>query len=164
MSPEEFARSLNVRTEIHVVADVKDRRFERAFELINKTNQYNTTGERWTLEQMSVALRNGVKLYTGTVQDNFTAYGLVVVAIVQRQTVVQFVMSCRVLGLKVERTMLSAIAERIGKEGHQEMRGVYKSTNANHLSATLFQDSEFKESSKGEWIRSIKQVERAQQV
>lgn len=46
MSPEEFIKSLNVVIDTHVIGDTKDPQFARAFELINKTNQYNTTGRR----------------------------------------------------------------------------------------------------------------------
>jgi FkbH-like protein len=52
MSREEFLASLNVRIEQFSIGNVRHPRFARAFELINKSNQFNTTGTRWSQEQV----------------------------------------------------------------------------------------------------------------
>ena len=50
LSQEEFLQSLNLRASIARVPSTSDLHMSRALELFNKTNQFNTTGERYTLE------------------------------------------------------------------------------------------------------------------
>ena len=51
LSREDFLASLGVRASVSEFASTADRRFPRTLELINKTNQFNTTGKRWTLQE-----------------------------------------------------------------------------------------------------------------
>ena len=46
---EDFLPSLKLRMKLFRIGDVAHPGFARALELINKTNQFNTTGKRWTL-------------------------------------------------------------------------------------------------------------------
>jgi FkbH-like protein len=48
MSYADFLAELELRVELGQIASTADPHFARALELINKTNQFNTTGERWT--------------------------------------------------------------------------------------------------------------------
>lgn len=104
---------------------------------------------------MTSALSEGARLFTATVKDRYTAYGLVVVAIVQGDTVSQYVMSCRVLGLRVEPTVLSLIEAHVTQEGHDQVRGVFKATSANHLSSILFSANGFGSAGNGVWSKAI---------
>src|SRR6266853_747201 len=47
LSREDFLGSLEVGASLSEIASTNDARFARALELINKTNQFNTTGKRW---------------------------------------------------------------------------------------------------------------------
>ena len=51
MSREEFIASLGVSVEKIIISSDESREFARAFELLNKTNQFNTTGKRWSHEE-----------------------------------------------------------------------------------------------------------------
>lgn len=46
MTREEFLESLQIRTEIIKIENLAHPLFKRAFELLNKTNQFNTTGKK----------------------------------------------------------------------------------------------------------------------
>ena len=96
---EEFLASLNVEVTRIAIADVAHSRYARALELINKSNQFNTTGRRWTPEEMQLLFAEGGRLETFEVRDRFTEYGLVGVAILRDGSIDQYVMSCRVIGL-----------------------------------------------------------------
>ena len=48
LTRDDFLASLDLRVEIFPIRSADDPRFGRAFELINKTNQFNTTGKRWS--------------------------------------------------------------------------------------------------------------------
>lgn len=102
MSHEEFLSHLNVKVEIDPISDVEDKKFARAFELLNKTNQFNTTGKRWTKIDFLEFFSSGGTLYAATVSDRLSDYGLTALLIANRQFCHQLVMSCRVFGLRVE--------------------------------------------------------------
>ena len=53
----------------------------RAFELINKTNQFNTTGRRWTRRDCAAHFAAGGIFVVFEVADRFAEYGLVGVVI-----------------------------------------------------------------------------------
>jgi FkbH-like protein len=134
MSREEFLTSLDVRIAMFAIADVLDARFARSLELVNKSNQFNTTGERWTLEQVQKAFDTGMVMWALEVEDRFTDYGNVGVAIVQQGSIAQFVMSCRVIGLDVE---VAVISELVGRRGIS--RADYRATEANALCRDLYE-------------------------
>ena len=112
LSPEAFLSSLDVRVELMPVDSVAHPRFGRVLELVNKTNQYNTTGERWTREGCVAALAAGRQLWAFEVADRYTHYGLVGVMALDGPVIGQFVMSCRVMGLGVENAAVAAMVER----------------------------------------------------
>src|SRR5438046_10604167 len=80
-------------------------------ELINKTNQFNTTGKRWTQQECQAAFARGTCFYAFKVLDRFTEYGVVGVVITNGSILEQFVMSCRVVGMDVEIAVLGDLLE-----------------------------------------------------
>lgn len=151
MPREEFLASLGVRVTRITISDRAHPRFARAFELVNKSNQFNTTGERWTAEQVQHFFVAGGRFETFDVTDKFTRYGLVGVAIVEGSTLRQYVMSCRVLGLDAElaflHTLVGEIADREGL-----VRGSVVITDANVLARDLFARLGFREAESGTWL------------
>jgi FkbH-like protein len=104
MTREQFLATLGCTLKFTEIVSVDQPQFGRALELINKTNQFNTTGKRWSHAEMSQFLNTGGALLAFTVTDRFADYGLVGVLLLQELNIVQFVMSCRVLGMEVERS------------------------------------------------------------
>ncbi|MBB3612616.1 HAD-IIIC family phosphatase [Rhizobium sp. BK602] len=138
MTRNDFLASLGVKVSIRDITDVTHNSFARAFELINKSNQFNTTGKRWSLEECSRALAEGWKFSTFDVQDNYSSYGLVGVAILHGPHLHQFVMSCRVVGLGVENAFIRFLYHHGGlKSGH------IVETEANLVVRDLFQKCGF---------------------
>lgn len=75
----------------------------RAVQLINKTNQFNLDGERFTDEQVDAILKSGGRLFTGTLFDRTGGHGESVVLLVDGDGRVRaFVMSCRIFQRRVE--------------------------------------------------------------
>ena len=103
----------------------------RALELFNKTNQFNTTGERYTLEQCHQRFAAGRRLYVLQAEDRFTQYGLIGAAWVRQNCVHHVVMSCRALGLGIEDALLAHIANRLARRKCQIMLGQLQPTDAN---------------------------------
>ena len=109
MTYADFLAELDLQVELEAIVSTSDARFGRALELINKTNQFNTTGERWTESGAADFFDNGGRWWAFRVQDRYTAYGLVGLLLLQGEQIEQFVMSCRVFGLQVERAVLTAL-------------------------------------------------------
>jgi FkbH-like protein len=138
MTREEFLASLDVSVGIRPMNTIEDERFPRALELLNKSNQFNTTGKRWTIGECQQAFLSGAVFETFEVGDKYTDYGLVGIAIVRDHIIIQFVMSCRVVGLGVEQAVIAGLAAN-----HLALKGVYTPTEANGLCRDLYQKCGF---------------------
>lgn len=152
MSREEFLQSLNLKVVGHVIKSPSDHGFERACELLNKTNQFNTTGLRWTSEEIGRFFAEGGVFHAFKVTDRFTAYGLVGLLLVQGNCIRQFVMSCRVVGVDVEQQMLRSVIDRINTP---EVTAEYVKTEKNHLCTDLYPKNGFElREGDGLWIHT----------
>lgn len=110
MTRQEFLASLEIKINIVTIRDSGHASFARCLELINKSNQFNTTGRRWTLQECATLFAQGGWFFAFEVRDRFAAYGTVGVAILLDASIKQFVMSCRVVGLDVETAVIAWIA------------------------------------------------------
>lgn len=109
-SRDEFLASLRLEVDFFEVRDRADPRFERLLELINKTNQFNTTGVRRKREEFGPANGETLRLFGFAARDRFSDYGTVGAIVVRGACIEQIVMSCRVIGLGVEETVLDRLA------------------------------------------------------
>jgi FkbH-like protein len=139
LSREEFLLTLGVKVKVLVIADAMHPRFARALELLNKTNQFNTTGRRWKQEECVAGFKRSMKFYAFEVEDQFTAYGLVAVIVVDGATIEQIVMSCRTVGLGVEETALAIAIEKIRQvDPTTDIAARFAETDANLLCRELY--------------------------
>ncbi len=143
MSREEFLATLGVRMQLFPVRGPQDARFPRVLELINKTNQFNTTGKRWTREQCQAAFAAGTEFFAFEVVDQYTEYGVVGVLVIEKNIIRQFVMSCRVMGLGVEAGALSRIAQMLHRRGHVTVCAAMAETERNLPCRDVYQRSGF---------------------
>jgi FkbH-like protein len=142
-SEEEFLKSIDVSIKGQAVTDETSAVFTRCFELINKTNQFNTTGRRWTQAELVDLLKHGGFLLALDVRDRYTGYGITCVAVVRDEVLEQVVMSCRVFGLGVERTCLALAIREIKKRGFAKIKGRLNDTGKNALSLRYFEEAGF---------------------
>lgn len=132
---DEYIKNLNVQTQIDVVTSAEDQRFTRLYELLNKTNQFNTTAERWTESQTLEWLADGGQILAATVSDRMSDYGLTALALIRGDTCMQMVMSCRVFGLGVEDAILRRITEICIANGRPKI--AFRRTEKNGPAATF---------------------------
>jgi FkbH-like protein len=154
MSREDFLASLGVRATVSEFASTADRRFPRTLELINKTNQFNTTGKRWTLQECESFFRDDGSVFVLEVADQYTAYGLVGVLLVRGDDIVQFVMSCRVVGMDVEIAAVSGVLQALGGRGIIEYGASLELTPANLLCRDLWERCGFAAAGEGRYRRA----------
>jgi len=138
LSREEFLSSLNVQVKLFQVDDALDSRFARVIELLNKTNQFNTTGIRRTREDFLQGFTEEQKVFAFEVEDNFTAYGLVGVLVVRNQVIEQFVMSCRVVGMDIEIAVIDRLIKDMRPNGTGVVCARFIDTKANLLCRQLW--------------------------
>jgi FkbH-like protein len=101
--PDAFVASLEMRCTIRRERD--ERNLARIVELVHRTTQLNTTGEQPTPAEL-----RSCALYTLAAADRFADYGLVGVCITDGAVIRQLVLSCRVIGLGLERVLVRAAA------------------------------------------------------
>jgi FkbH-like protein len=116
---EDWLRSLQI--EVHC-APLRRESLPRAAQLLNKTNQFNLSLRR--MDEKSFwdwAAEPGNAAYVFHISDRFGDFGLTALASLARQgteaLIVDFVMSCRVMGKKVEEALLSYIVGRAQADG-----------------------------------------------
>jgi FkbH-like protein len=115
---EEFLASLDTKLTLFRVADSTHNSFSRVVELVNKTNQFNTTGIRWDVAAFESFWKNGGTVFAFSVSDKYTDYGLVGIILLHGSEILQYVMSCRVLGMDVEIAALgAAMRKSMGPDG-----------------------------------------------
>jgi FkbH-like protein len=160
---EDFLAQLNVGVEVAEIKDTANRRTARALELINKSNQFNTTGERRTIKSLRRLFDAGGYLITFVVEDRYTSYGIVGVVVLEPSPngvrVAQFVMSCRVFGLDVEIAVLAEVVRRSKAAGHNRMTATFVPTDANGPARTLFPMAGFIEGRPGAWELDCEEFE-----
>jgi FkbH-like protein len=149
MTKDDFLKVLDLRLEI---SPAKPDDFGRVTQLINKTNQFNLTTIRRTLEEVrSLARSQNHRIYSLRIWDKFGDYGLTGVVIIaispDRATwmIDSLMLSCRVLGRGVEAALLAVLASDAGSAGATEFIGSYVPTKKNALCATFLPDHGFKQ-------------------
>lgn len=85
----------------------------RAVQLINKTNQFNANGRRWSDEEVAELLSSGGRLFTASLLDRTGSHGEILACLIgPEQTIEALVMSCRVFQRRVEFGFFGALAAR----------------------------------------------------
>jgi FkbH-like protein len=111
----------------------------RITQLINKSNQYNLTTKRYTEAEVAAAERDA-SCFTlqARLSDSFGDNGMISVVICRELTpseweIDTWLMSCRVLGRRVEQTVLRQMLEHARRKGIRRLVGIYRPTDKNKL-------------------------------
>lgn len=154
MTHDEFLATLDLKVAVSAVSSVTDARFPRMFELLNKTNQFNTTGQRWTYSAFLEQFAAGTTGVVLDVVDRFTNYGVVCVVLLANNIMLQFVMSCRVIGMGIETAAISLVEDQIRSLGFDTIMASTIETPANVLSRDLFAKAGYHQVERG-WSRRL---------
>ncbi len=151
LSREEWLASLELVQRHAVIRSVKDAHFPRAFELLNKTNQFNTTGRRWTHEELQSHFKTGGVLVCAFLRDRMVDNGLIGVVLLQNERIIQAVLSCRVFGLGAETAMLHA-AMKLALNTQDHAVAHIEDSGKNFTCHRYFLQAGFEEQSEGTFI------------
>ncbi|MBB3225075.1 HAD-IIIC family phosphatase [Pseudoduganella umbonata] len=152
LSREEFLQTLELKVCISIVENVSHKLFSRTFELVNKTNQFNTTGKRWALDEYNKYFSAGGIIFAFSVVDKFSDYGSVGAVFVREGQIDQFVMSCRTLGLDVELSIIDHIAKMLREKKVMDLSAVLVETESNNPCRTVFARAGFDKTECGNFI------------
>ncbi|WP_019831764.1 HAD-IIIC family phosphatase [Sphingomonas sp. PR090111-T3T-6A] len=152
MSYEEWLASLSLEQTIEIVERSDHPRFERAFELLNKTNQFNTTGRRWERRQIEALLEDGGALICSMLRDKLADNGMISVIVVHGDEIVQAVLSCRAFKYGAEIAAGRMACERI-LASHDQVRASLVDTGLNKTCHAYFEKMGFRKV-EGEWRAS----------
>ncbi len=144
---EDFIKSLEITSEIKLADEFS---LPRVTSLLNRTNQFNLTTRRYNEVEVRHMLEEPSKfrIYTLRVRDKFGDEGIVGVAIVkiepQNQWYIDsFLMSCRVIGRKIETAFLRKIIKDARNEGVENLVAEYIPTRKNKLVKTFYEGHGF---------------------
>ena len=161
MSEEEFRKSLNLKIDVFAA---EKHHLARVTQLINKTNQFNLTTIRRSLDEVeALAVAKDVLVLGMDIRDKYGDYGLVGVAILRKETntciIDTLLMSCRVLGRGAEHTFIAKLAEAARTLGCAEMRGRYLPTAKNAMVTDLYQRFNFAYDSQSDtWVVKLSEA------
>jgi len=118
VAPDGFLATLHSRVTFHLTRDSSD---DRAFELLNKTNQFNLNGRRLSMPELSQTLSDpDTFLLTMEYTDKFGPLGKIGVVIGRRHgagaVIHHWALSCRAFSRRIEHATLAHIFDRLDVE------------------------------------------------
>ena len=144
-SLEDWLKTIGLKV---IVEDLNESNLPRAAQLLNKTNQMNLSTRRLSQPELEAwGDGPGRKLWTLRVSDKFGDSGLtgIISMEVEKQSarIVDFILSCRVMGRRIEELMLAIAVQEAGRLGLQEVQARYVMTSKNKTCLEFFQRSGF---------------------
>ena len=136
---ESYLKSLEIRV---IPADPKAN-FDRLLQLLNKTNQFNLTTRRFTAEELSGFLDNPKnRCFLYQVADKFGDNGIVTAVLTENkgdtEVITEFVMSCRVMGRRIEDGILTKVEDTLFENGAEKVMGEFIPSSKNAAVASLY--------------------------
>jgi FkbH-like protein len=159
LSKAEFFQALELKLDFF---QAKPEELDRITQLVNKTNQFNLTTIRRTLDEVRI-LANGSthRVYGLRVTDKFGDYGLTGVVIVAFSTdrsawiIDTLLLSCRVLGRGVEAALVNILVRIARNEGAYELVGTFVPSPKNALASSFLADNGFHDFGERGWRRPL---------
>lgn len=144
---EEFIKTLEIVVEIRYANDFS---LPRIFSLINRTNQFNLTTKRYSEAEID-KMYNDPKflIYTLQIHDKFGDEGIVGIAIIKKESsdfwvIDSFLMSCRVIGRKIEEVFLYKLINDAKKSKEvKKIEAEYIPTKKNSLVKDFYNQKGF---------------------
>jgi FkbH-like protein len=138
LSLSQFLAALELKIAIR---ELSDDQIARVAQLIQRTNQFNTTTRRRTEGELQALRQRECEVLTVTVSDRFGDYGLVGAMVfgVQGSSLLvdSLLLSCRVLGKGVEHRMLSHLGQ-VARERHLSAVEIQFTPSAKNKPALAF--------------------------
>jgi FkbH-like protein len=160
MSLEDYLGTLEIRT---TISDKPAQHKQRIAQLIQKTNQFNLTARRYSEAEISSMYEDPRWMVLSLeYSDKFGQEGVVAAALVeiadQSANINSLVMSCRVIGRKVEYALLAHIGEELRTRGIHKLTGEYIRTSKNGVAADFYSKAGFVPSSESVFALDLRKA------
>ena len=142
---DDYLASLEQEIEI---APLNQNTMARAAQICQRTNQFNLTTKRYTVADLEAMLTDPqTEIFTLSVRDRFENSGITGLAILKsaadRAEIDSFLLSCRILGRKIEDAFLAFLAAHAKQNGAIRLIGHYYPTAKNGQTARFYPDRGF---------------------
>lgn len=140
----DYLMSLNQHIEISL-----NKNIDRVFQLIQKTNQFNLTTKRYSMQELNDLYESKqFHVFFATVSDKFGDNGVVSVIILKSvddavMEVDSFLLSCRVMSRFIEFKLLEYILYFIRDLGYSTVIGKFRATKKNMPACDFYNKSHF---------------------
>lgn len=129
---DSFIKSLKTEVTLNH-ADLNN--LNRISQLTKKTNQFNLTTKRYSIEELDNYLKKGNLVFCGDVTDIYGKSGIVFVLMLNLNEdmveIENLIMSCRVMGRKIELSIMRAVEEKLFADGFKKIIAKYIPTQKN---------------------------------
>ncbi len=145
VSLDEYIASLDINL---VISDNDLEQVERLSELTQKTNQFNLTTKRYSVNEIIAFINDPVYDVTSiTVSDKYGDSGLTAVYIVKKYEqsvfVDSFIMSCRIMGRNIEKVVLDSLVQKYRLAQFKDIGATFIATKKNAPVADFYSDAGF---------------------
>jgi FkbH-like protein len=150
-SLEEFLAALDQEVTIE---PLQTHSIARAAQMCQRTNQFNLTTRRYSAADLETMVQStDTEAYVLAVRDRFGDNGITGLGILRMDgdtaEVDSLLLSCRVLGRRIEKAFLHVLAERARERGMRRMLGRYVPTAKNAQVATFYAQHGFEPAGDG---------------
>ena len=143
---EEFLRDCKIRLGISTRGAAKA---DRVHELVQRTNQMNFSGSRYTRDEIDQILYDErFDHFVVTSADKFGDYGVIGFGLVEKEIprLVDLMFSCRIQSKRVEHAFLSYLLRLYRDAGCVRFEARFRRTDRNEAAGKVFEDLRFEES------------------
>lgn len=157
-SLEEYLRSLAL---VVSIKEADSFTVPRIAQLTQKTNQMNLATRRYSEAEIESFMKSPLSsVFYVSVKDRLGDHGIVGVMILKIEDdqclIDTFLLSCRVLGLTIEQSMLAYIQEKARESGCRKLIGEYIPTKKNTPAAGLYEAANFEKQSDSSFVFDLK--------
>lgn len=145
-SYNEYLKKLKMQL---IISKVDANTFDRSLQLINKVNQFNLINNRFDNLRLSNFLKNKSNItLIARLKDKFGDHGLTAL-IMSRQIsekkyeLVNYLMSCRILGRNVEKTFMNFFLNFLNKNNIHELEGKFVKSKKNIQCKNFYLENNF---------------------
>ena len=164
---DEFLKQMNIEVNIKKADSFT---IPRISQLTLKTNQFNLTTKRYQQEEISSFSSDKDRIIECVqVSDKFGDNGITGVYIIEKKDskewiIDTFLLSCRIMGRKVEEAMLYQIIEKAKNLGIKKIKGKFIPTKKNKPAENFYSDYGFKKEG-GYWVFNTEQgIKKPEQI
>lgn len=154
---EDFYAGLGLKMHLN---PVDKNNVARAEQLCQKTNQFNTTGKRYSARDLEALAENGADVVVIGLEDKYTALENIGVLILKPETetagsVDLYLLSCRILGRGIEIPVIRWAVSRAAERGWGELFGQVVESARNLPVREIFSEAGMEKISEGKWRMRI---------